>query len=53
MDQFVDNSAIFYKLLMISLMFAAIGAAIFLLTLHDKSVVKKETAEIETIKIEQ
>ncbi len=53
MDQFVDNSAIFYKLLMISLMFAAIGAAIFLLSFHDKSVVKKETAEIETIKIEQ
>lgn len=50
-DKFTDYSSIFYKLLAISLMFAAVGAAIFLLTLHDKSAVKKETAEIETIKI--
>ena len=52
-DQFIDNSAVFYKLLLISLMFAAIGCAIFLLTLHDKSTTKKETVQIETIKIEQ
>lgn len=50
-DLFTDHSAIFWKLLIISLMFAAVGAAIFLLTLHDKSVKKPETVEIETITI--
>lgn len=49
---FIDHSAIFYKLLMISLMFAVVGAAIFLLTLHDKSVIKSEPIEVETIKIQ-
>ncbi len=50
-DLFTDHSAIFWKLLVISLMFAAVGAAIFLLTLHDKSNTKKETVEVETISI--
>ncbi|MBO5870495.1 MAG: hypothetical protein J6Q89_07085 [Clostridia bacterium] len=50
-DLFTDYSAIFWKLLIISLMFAAVGAAIFLLSLHDKSAQKKETVEIETITI--
>lgn len=48
---FVNYSAEFYKFLVISLMFAAVGAAIFLLSLRDKSVVKKETATIETLSI--
>ncbi len=52
-DSFVDLSSVFYKLLAISLMFAAVGSAIFLLSLHDKSVVKKETASIETLVITQ
>lgn len=50
-DLYVDYSAIFWKLLIISLMFAAVGAAIFLLTLHDKSAKKPETVEVETITI--
>jgi len=50
-DLFTDYSAIFWKLLIISLMFAGVGAAIFLLTLHDKSVQKTETVEIETINV--
>lgn len=48
---FTDHSAVFYKLLAISLMFAAVGAAIFILTLHDKSIAKKDTVDIETLKI--
>lgn len=51
-DLFTDYSAIFWKLLVISLTFAAVGAAIFLLTLHDKAAVKPETVDIETITIE-
>lgn len=51
-EVFVDHSAIFWKLLVISLMFAAVGAAIFLLTLHDKSNTKKENIEVETISIQ-
>lgn len=50
-DKFIDHSAVFYKLLAISLMFAAVGTAIFLLTLHDKSAAKKENVEIETLKL--
>ena len=50
-DNFVAHSEIFWKLLIISLMFAAIGVGIFLLTLHDKSNVKPETVEIETVSI--
>lgn len=52
-DLFADQnySAIFWKLLVISLMFAAVGAAIFLLSMHDKANKKRETAEIETISI--
>lgn len=52
-DLFADQnySSIFWKLLIISLMFAAVGAAIFLLSMHDKSNKKHETAEIETISI--
>ncbi len=54
-DQFAGQaySDTFYKLLAISLMFAAVGAAIVLLTLHDKSIIKKETATVETLSIEQ
>ncbi len=48
---FTSYSAIFYKLLAISLMFAIVGAAIYLLTIHDKATAKKETLEIETISI--
>lgn len=50
-DLFTDYSAIFWKLLIISLMFAAVGAAIFLLSLHDKKNKKTETVVIETISI--
>ena len=49
---FVDYSAIFYKLLAISLMFAAVGSAIFLLSMHDKLNKNKETVEIVTINVE-
>ncbi|MBE6691756.1 MAG: hypothetical protein E7586_00280 [Ruminococcaceae bacterium] len=48
---FTSYSSAFYKMLAISLMFALVGGAIFLLTLHDKTTVKKETAEVETIKL--
>ncbi len=48
---FTNYSAIFYKLLAISLMFAIIGSAIYLLTLHDKTTAKKEIIDIETISI--
>ncbi len=48
---FTSYSSVFYKMLAISLMFALVGGAIFLLTLHDKTTVKKETAEIETLKL--
>lgn len=50
-ELFPDYAGDFYKFLAISLMFAAVGAAIFLLTLHDKAIIKKETAIIETISI--
>lgn len=50
-DNFVAYSEIFWKLLAISLMFAAIGVGLFLLTLHDKSNIKPETVEIETVSI--
>lgn len=50
-ENFVSHSSIFYKMLAISLMFAIIGAAIFLLTLHDKTTAKKETANVETIRL--
>ncbi len=50
-ELFVNHSAIFYKLLAISLLFAIVGAAIFLLTLHDKANAKAELPEIETISI--
>ncbi len=50
-SNFVNYSADFYKFLAISLMFAAVGAAIFLLSLRDKAIIKKETAIIETLTI--
>ncbi|MBR5859081.1 MAG: hypothetical protein IKZ05_04085 [Clostridia bacterium] len=49
--QYTDYSAIFWRLLVISLMFAVVGAAIFLLGLHDKNGKKAETVEVETITI--
>lgn len=52
-EQFIDYSGVFYKLLAISLMFAVVGAAIFLLSLHEKSAGTKETAEVETIVIKK
>ena len=48
---FVNHSAEFYKLLAISIMFALVAGAIMLLTLRDKSIIKKEPLKIETIKI--
>ena len=51
-SNFTNYSADFYKFLAISIMFAAVGAAIFLLSLRDKSIVKKETATIETLTIQ-
>lgn len=52
-DKFVDvnYSSIFWKMLIISLCFAAVGSAIFLLSLRDKTAKKPETVEIETITI--
>ncbi|MBR4799145.1 MAG: hypothetical protein IK047_02670 [Clostridia bacterium] len=50
-DQFADQSGIFYKLLAISIMFAVVCAAIFLLSLRDKSIAKKEPLKIETISV--
>ena len=50
-DLFIDHSAIFWKLLIISLMFAIVGAAIFLLSLHDNSSPKTEKINVETITI--
>ncbi len=50
-ETIINYSSIFYKMLAISLMFAIVGAAIFLLTLHDKTTIKKEAAEVETIKL--
>ncbi len=52
-DKFADAnySSVFWKMLIISLCFAAVGAAIFLLSLRDKTAKKPETVEIETITI--
>ncbi len=50
-EHFTSHSEIFVKLLIISLLFALIGLGIFLLTLHDKSNIKPETVEIETVSI--
>lgn len=47
----IDYATIFYKMLVISLMFAAVGAAIFLLNLRDKSIEKKELATVETLSV--
>lgn len=47
----VDQSAVFFKLLLFSVLFAAVGTAIFLLTLHDKALAKKETLDVETISL--
>lgn len=48
---YVDHATAFYKMLVISLMFAAVGAAIFLLTLRDKAMEKKEIATVETLSV--
>lgn len=52
-EKFADSnySGIFWKMLIISICFAAVGAAIFLLSLRDKTEKKPETVEIETITI--
>jgi hypothetical protein len=50
-EHFISNSEIFWKLLAISLMFAAIGTGIFLLSLHDKATLKPESVEIETVSL--
>lgn len=50
-DQVHSYSGDFYILLTISLLFAVVGCAIFLLSLHEKSVPKKEPLTVETLKI--
>lgn len=52
-DKFADSnySGIFWKMLIISICFAAVGSAIYLLSLRDKTAKKPETLEIETITI--
>ena len=50
-DQFENHSASFYRLLALSLVFAAVCIAIALLTLHDKSKTKKEPLRIVTLNI--
>lgn len=50
-DQFADQSGVFYKLLAISAMFAAVCAAILLLSLRDKSIARKEPLKVETISV--
>lgn len=52
-DKFADSnySGIFWKMLIISICFAAVGSAIYLLSLRDKSTKKPDTVEIETITI--
>ncbi len=50
-DKFTSPSDVFYKLLIISLMFACVGAAIFLLSLRDSAKTKKEPLVIETITV--
>lgn len=49
---FVSFSGDFYVFLTISLLFALVGSAIFLLSLREKTMPKKETVVIETIKID-
>lgn len=49
--QFTNYSGTFWKLLIISIMFAVVGSAIYLLSLHEKSVKKPQTVEVETISI--
>lgn len=50
-DKFTSPSDVFYKLLIISLMFACVGAAIFLLSLRDSAKSKKEPLIIETLTV--
>ncbi len=50
-DNFVSFSGKFYVFLTISLLFAIVGSAIFLLSLREKSMKKKDPLVIETIKI--
>lgn len=46
-----DVSGDFYRLLCFSLLFAAIGVALFLMTMYEKSRNKQEPIEIETLRI--
>lgn len=48
---FPNHSEIFWKLFIISILFSAVGSAMFLLSLHDKSTVKYEPIEVQTISI--
>ncbi len=50
-EYFPSYSAIFWKLLIISLLFAAVGSAMFLLSMHDKSIIKSDPIETETLTI--
>ena len=50
-EGFTVYSETFYKLFAISMMFAVVMSAIMLLTLRDKSTVKKEPLKIETIQV--
>ena len=48
---FPNYSEIFWKLFVISILFSAVGSAMFLLSLHDKTTVKAEPIEVQTISI--
>ena len=49
--EFINRSAEFYKLFGISMLFSAIGTAIFILTLKEKSKPKIKEINIETLKL--
>ena len=50
-DPAFNYAATFYKLLCFSLLFALIGTIIFLMGMKDKAKVRKETVELETLRI--
>ena len=50
-DPAFNYAATFYKLLCFSLLFALIGTIIFLMGMQDKAKVRKETVELETLRI--
>ena len=50
-DPAFNYAGTFYKLLCFSLLFAVIGTIIFLMGMKDKAKVRKETVELETLRI--